>query len=304
MDAYAAPADRTPYEQLSCNTAPLDAHLLASLDALRALGYVILKDVVPSTLIDSIQRELEPWFEATPHCQGDFYGWHTTRLNGVLLKSPSAHALLLHPMIATLVEQVLGPHCDTYQLNLSQAIRLHPGERQQVPHRDDEMWPCPKHAEFMVNVLWALTPFTRENGATRLWPRSQFRVMSRAADAGQAIAAEMLPGSSLIYLGSTTHCGGANRSASHRTGLIFSYSLGWLRPYENASLTYPPAIARQFAPAVRQLIGYRLHRPNLGHYEGQDPSVALETHSRSLPMIDALPPSIAAVLQAYYATDA
>lgn len=167
MDANAAACDRASHERVSCNTAaPLDAHLLSSLDALRAMGFVILKELIQDTLIHAIQQELEPWFDATPHCQGDFYGWHTTRLNGVLFKSPSAHTLLLHPTITTLVEQVLGPHCDTYQLNLSQAIRLHPGERQQVPHRDDEMWPCPKHADFMVNVLWALTPFTRENGAT------------------------------------------------------------------------------------------------------------------------------------------
>ncbi len=288
-----------PYER----TAPLDPEWLQALDALRSHGFVIIRQLVTRELITTINQELEPWFEATPRCEGDFYGWQTTRLNAVLLKSPSAHGLLLHPDILALVEQILGAHCDCYQLNLSQAIRLHPGERQQVPHRDDEMWPCPKHSEYMVNVLWALTDFTAENGATRIWPRSQFRVMPRAADLSEAIAAEMPVGSALLYLGSTTHCGGANRSQAHRTGLVFSYSLGWLRPYENSSLAYPPSIARNFAPAVRNLIGYRMHRPNLGHYEGQDPSMALKTNSRILPMIDALPPAITEELRAYYASD-
>lgn len=281
--------------------APFDVELLPSIDKLRAEGFVILKDLVSRELITTVNQELEAWFEATPRCEGDFYGWHTTRMNAVLLKSPSAHGLLLHPTITAIMEQILGPFCDCYQLNLSQAVRLHPGERQQIPHRDDEMWPCPKHSEYMVNVLWALTEFTAENGATRLWPRSQFRMMPRAADARQAIAAEMSIGSALLYLGSTTHCGGANRSQANRTGLIFSYSLGWLRPYENSSLVYPPSIARNFAPAVRALIGYRLHRPNLGHYEGQDPSMALKTNSRILPMIDGLPPAIAEELRQYYA---
>ena len=112
----------------------------------------------------------------------------------------------------------------------------------------------------------------------------------------------MSPGDALIFLGSTPHCAGANRSAAPRSALIFSYSLGWLKQYENAFLSYPPAIARTFAPRVRDLIGYRIHRPNLGGYEGQDPSVLFNTDSHTLAAIDALPPSIAAELRALYAT--
>lgn len=278
--------------------------LTTTLDALRARGYVILEDLATQAVLARINQELAPWFASTPRCQGDFYGWKTTRLNSVLLKSPSSHTLLLHPTIHALMTEILGPHCDCYQLNLSQAIRLHPGERQQMPHRDDEMWPCPKSGvEFMVNVLWALSDFTTDNGATLVWPRSQHRVMPRSADSGAAIAAAMPAGSALIYLGSVTHCGGANRSPRPRTGLVFSYSLGWLRPYENAYLAYPPHIARTFAKSVRDLIGYRLHRPNLGHYEGQDPAVTLTTDSRTLATVDALPPAIADELRRYYAAN-
>ncbi|HEY6645116.1 phytanoyl-CoA dioxygenase family protein [Povalibacter sp.] len=284
---------------------PLESTPLATLDQLRAQGYLIVERLAPLATIQRINEELDPWFAATPRCEGDFYGHRTTRLNSILLKSRRSHELLLHTRITALMCEILGPHCESYQLNLSQAIRLHPGERQQVPHRDDEMWPSPKHgAEYLVNVLWALSEFTDENGATRIWPRSQHRVMPRGADARDAIPASMPAGSALIYLGSVTHCGGANRSTEPRTGLVFSYSLGWLRPYENSSLAYPPEIARTFPTAVRDLIGYRLHRPNLGHYEGRDPSVALEPHSRTMAMTDALPPAIAEELRQYYAAHA
>src|SRR3546814_9131987 len=53
------------------------------------------------------------------------------------------------------------------------------------------------------------------------------------------------------------------------------YSLGWLKPYENPWLAYPPEIARQFPESLQALIGYRQHRPNLNNYEGQCPSVLL-----------------------------
>ncbi len=276
---------------------------LAALDQLRSHGYLILEHLALPASIARINLELASWFNATPRCEGDFHGWQTTRINAVLFKSPSSHELLLHPTITALMDEILGPHCDGYQLNLAQAIRLHPGERQQIPHRDDEMWPCPKHTEFMVNVMWALSDFTEDNGATLLWPRSQHRAMPREADPREAIRAAMPAGSALIYLGSVTHCGGTNRSTEPRTGLVFSYSLGWLRTYENASLAYPPDIARSFSPPVRDLIGYRLHRPNLGHYEGQDPSIALESPSRTLATTDALPPAIAEELRRYYAAN-
>jgi ectoine hydroxylase-related dioxygenase (phytanoyl-CoA dioxygenase family) len=207
----------------------------------------------------------------------------------------------MNELMLAIMDDVLGPHCDWYQLNLSQGIRIHPGERQQVPHRDEEMWPCAKgRAEYLVNVMWALSDYTAENGATRLWPRSQFDSLSREVTEENAVIAEMPRGSALVYLGSVTHCGGANRSSEPRTGLILSYSLGWLKQYENAFLTYPPQVARQFSKPIRDLLGYRIHRPNLGGYEGQDPAVLFETDSHTLAAVDAIPPAVALELQAHY----
>jgi hypothetical protein len=57
--------------------------------------------------------------------------------------------------------------------------------------------------------------------------------------------------------------------------MIVGYSLGWLKPYENQFLAYPPAIARTFPPELAALVGYRQHRPNLGNFEGRCPSILL-----------------------------
>jgi len=56
---------------------------------------------------------------------------------------------------------------------------------------------------------------------------------------------------------------------------VIGYSLGWLKPYENLWLAYPPEIARGFPRELAALAGYRQHRPNLGNYEGQCPSLLL-----------------------------
>ena len=78
-------------------------------------------------------------------------------------------------------------------------------------------------------------------------------------------------------------------SNAHRTGIVFGYCLGWLKQLENQFLTYPPEVARKFPKEIRNLIGYRIHKPNLGGYESQCPSVLFEKDCPdSLLVIDAL----------------
>lgn len=50
-----------------------------ALDLLRSNGYVIFDRLLPEATVDRLCDELEPWFTATPRCEGDFYGWNTTR---------------------------------------------------------------------------------------------------------------------------------------------------------------------------------------------------------------------------------
>src|SRR3546814_2876693 len=50
---------------------------------------------------------------------------------------------------------------------------LHPGALAQFPHRDQDMWQgALGDVEYLMNVMWPLTPFTEDNGATIIWPRS------------------------------------------------------------------------------------------------------------------------------------
>ena len=109
----------------------------------------------------------------------------------------------------------------------------------------------------------------------------------------------------MANLGALTHGSGENRSNAPRDGIIVSYCLGWLKQYENQFLAYPPAVARSFPTPLQRLIGYQMHRPNLGGWEGQDPIQALATNPHTLcPHVDALTPDIARQLKAHYGEDA
>ncbi|MCH8685824.1 phytanoyl-CoA dioxygenase family protein [Pedomonas mirosovicensis] len=199
------------------------------------------------------------------------------RIGAVLNKSRTSHALATHPTILALAEAALAAHCDWIQLNLSQVIAIHPGQPMQAPHRDQDMWyGGPKgDIEYQINVIWPLTPFRPENGGTVIWPGSHRRQAEGILPMEDSIAVTANPGDALVYLGSTLHCGGANRTDMPRAGLVVSYSLGWLKSYENNFLVYPPEVARHFSPEIQDLLGYRIHRPNLGNCEGQSPAVLL-----------------------------
>ncbi len=75
-------------------------------------------------------------------------------------------------------------------------------------------------------------------------------------------------GSVLFYLGSTLHGGGANTTNAARTGLITTYSLGWLRQEENQYLTVPRETADSYPDHIRRLMGYQAHGRYLGLYPG------------------------------------
>jgi N-acyl-L-homoserine lactone synthetase/ectoine hydroxylase-related dioxygenase (phytanoyl-CoA dioxygenase family) len=243
---------------------------------LRDQGFCIIPDAISTAQVEALNADLDTRFAATPFCEGGFYGPRTKRFGSLLRRSAAVAEFVAHPLVLAIAEKVLGPFCDRFNLNLSQGIEIHPGAPAQFPHRDQDMWQGEKgRIEYLVNVIWPLSDFTAENGATRIWPGSHHPGALDLAPTDPPIAAEMSPGSVLLFLGSTLHAAGGNYASSVRRGLIVSYCLGWLKPFENQWLCYPPEIARAFDPELAKLVGYSQHRPNLGNYEGQCPSILL-----------------------------
>jgi ectoine hydroxylase-related dioxygenase (phytanoyl-CoA dioxygenase family) len=264
-------------------------------------GYCIIPNALPPATIAKLDADLDPVFAATPFCQGHFYGERTKRFGSLLKRSDHASSLVLNPTIVAMVNRILGPACDRIQLNVAQAIEIHPGEPHQFPHRDHDMWQGEKgDHEYLVNVIWPLTPFTEENGATLIYPGSHGPVGMAREDVGEPVAAACSPGAAICFLGSTAHGAGANITAHVRRGIVVGYCLGWLKPYENQWLAYPPDIARDFTPELAALVGYAQHRPNLGNYEGQCPSILLgDRVPAHIGAIDALRPDQQAMLSSF-----
>jgi ectoine hydroxylase-related dioxygenase (phytanoyl-CoA dioxygenase family) len=253
-------------------------------------GYCVIPNLIDPDQVAALDRDLAPDFAETPFCQGGFYGERTKRFGRLLSRSARTQLHVMHPLVLQIVETILAPWCDRIQLNLTQAIALHPGALPQLPHRDQDMWRgAIGETEYLVNVMWPFTRYTEANGATLVWPDSHGPEALEPEPQTDPKAIELQPGEALLFLGSTLHGAGGNRTDEIRRGMIVSYCLGWLKPYENQWLAYPPDVARNFPPELAALAGYQQHRPNLGNYEGQCPSILLDGKMPS-GAIDALRP--------------
>ncbi|MGP1276353.1 MAG: phytanoyl-CoA dioxygenase family protein [Caulobacterales bacterium] len=240
---------------------------------LKADGVVVLTGAATADEVNIANFELEPYIRRTPTGKGFFYGETTRRTSALVAKSETMADWAIRPGILGPCEAVLKEECSSIQLNLTQLIRIEPGERPQIMHRDEDLFPIARKApvELMINCIWALSPFTAENGATRVVPGSHTWDKDRLAEPHEVRRAIMNPGDVVIFLGSTLHGGGANTSDQPRTGAVISYNLGWLRQTENFFLSVPWEKAAAMPERLQRLLGYQIHLPNVGWVEGRDP---------------------------------
>ena len=271
-----------PQRELQSRPADAPSEELAKI--LKRDGCVVLKDFASKTQVESLYHDLQPFIDATAKSSSDFGGFKTTRTGALIARSPRCRELAIDPRLLGLVETFLAPYANTFQLHVTQVIRVLPGEKAQMPHRDRWAWSQiqlppdveprvnPVLARLMteiepqLNVMLALTDFTATNGATRIAPGST-QLPDDAKPADEAyVSAAMTSGSMLVFTGSVFHGAGANESEHDRVGLNIDYTLGWLRQEDNQYLSCPPEIAKDLDPKLQALLGYAVAGPSLGYY--------------------------------------
>lgn len=235
------------------------------LEALQRDGYVIVEGLFDPA---PVRAALEPILEATPAGRNDFEGFSTRRAYGLLGKTRALDDLITHPVADDLATQVLGDHL----LSALVAIQIGPGEKAQGPHHDDGIYPLAwPHDEVILNSMWAVDDFTRENGATFFWRGShRWEDRSPASDATREYA-EMPAGSVMLYTGTLLHGGGANTTAAPRLGVLIEYVASWLRQQETHTVVMPPDRAGEMPERLQELAGYSIRPPFVGYVDGLHP---------------------------------
>ncbi len=247
-------------------------------EGLMEFGCVIIEELADRVLCDRVGAEMETWIAQTAYGADSFTGRATRRTGALLARSQSSVGMIAHPLVMSVVEQVLGCDGAQFQLHLTQAITIGPGGPAQELHRDHwcfNFHKFPVGLDVEVSTIWALNDFTIENGATRVVPSSH-RTEGMPYTNADTVQAVMPRGSIVMYLGSTVHGGGENRSDVARTGINVDYSLAWLRQEENQYLSVPLEVAATLPEPVQRLMGYALGAYALGYIDdARDPIVLL-----------------------------
>lgn len=239
--------------------------VVASLDD---AGAVVIEDLLTHTQLSDMWEQLAPFvagadpdMDHVNDVMQEFYRG-VRSVNGLAGKSPTfVDAVLLHPLLLAVADAVLGPSCADYTLNVGQLMVREPGAQRQWLHRDQEVWsflPADR-PEVEISTVVALADFTQENGATAVVPGSHRWDLDRRPEEHEVVSATMPAGAALVYLGSTIHAGGTNRTDVGRPGIHLSYVVGWLRPEENSVLAVPPHVARELPRRAQELLGYAMH---------------------------------------------
>lgn len=237
-------------------------------EALDDLGVVIIEDLVDApdvrAITDEVRADVDAADPEMTHINDvlkEFFAG-VRNVTGLTGKSATfVDAVLLNPALLGVAEAILGSNCASLSLNVAHLMIREPGAQQQWLHRDQEVWsfvPDP-HPELELSSVTALTEFTRENGATAVVPGSHRWEPGRDPQPHEVTFAEMPPGASVVYLGSTIHGGGTNSTAHPRAGVHLSYVVGWLRTEENNCLATPPEVARGLPRRAQELLGYDKH---------------------------------------------
>ncbi len=81
---------------------------------LEADGCIVIENVISKDAVQKIKEDLHPHFHKTSACQGDFYGYQTKRLSGLITKSVTCQDLSVHPIILSVMDQFLLKGCREY----------------------------------------------------------------------------------------------------------------------------------------------------------------------------------------------
>jgi len=236
--------------------------------AIEETGAAIVEGLVDQDAVDEIRAEVDSHLRAADpemtHVNEVLQAFYARVRNvtGLAGKSPTfVDEVMLHPLLLGTADSIIGPNCASFSLNVAQLMAREPGATQQWLHRDDDVWSfVPKpHPQLELSIVIALEDFTQQNGATAVVPGSHRWEHYRRPEPHEVSYAEMPAGAGVVYLGSTIHAGGANRTNRPRPGIHMSYVVGWLRSEENNCLAVPPRVARELPRRAQELIGYGMH---------------------------------------------
>ena len=147
-----------------------DATTDAIVEALERDGAVIIDGLMASDEVAHLNEDLAPFLSKEVYGRDAFTGYKTQRIGALVARSQACQAVAVNPLMLASARQYLAQFCDDIQLHFTSAVAIAPGESAQILHRDRGIWGgyLPRRVEPLFSTIWAITPFTQENGATQV----------------------------------------------------------------------------------------------------------------------------------------
>jgi ectoine hydroxylase-related dioxygenase (phytanoyl-CoA dioxygenase family) len=255
------------YKALTPSDSRKSKQIDADYDALIQDGYVIVPDLLSRAEIAQIRIEGQALLGNIG--RNSFEGHATQRVYNVLAKTRCIDRVADHPRLLGLLDKLFLPN---YLLSQAQIINILPGEAAQLLHYDDAFyaWPRPR-PPLGAAIIIAIDDFVEENGATMVIPGSHNWGPDRVGSTGETVPVIMSAGSGVIFLGTTWHGGGANRSNAPRLAVTCQYCEPYLRQQENFLLELSHDTLLRLTAELRALVGYSIHPPFMGMVDGKHP---------------------------------
>jgi ectoine hydroxylase-related dioxygenase (phytanoyl-CoA dioxygenase family) len=208
------------------------------------------------------------------------------RLMEIMRRQPAAHALYQNlrgvfnyddedtfvPLVTNPVYRELAEHLVGEGMQMAEvgAVWNKPGAPAGGLHADVPVGWFAAHGRpipdvcFLVNCIWMLTEFTRENGATRLMPFSHHsrRQPRSGVEYRHLVSAEGPPGSIVIFHGAIWHGSGANVTRdSQRLGVSSGFHASWMDPRAGGWYLLTREVRDRMPTLVQQMNRHVVERP-------------------------------------------
>lgn len=256
---------------------------------LREFGYCLLPDMLSPDQVAALRARVvaQAAAEESRGLVDQAQGKTATQYVYMLINKGAVFLeLVQNATMLELIESVLGPD---FLLSAYDAIISKPGGGL-MPLHTDQWWmpsPVPRNqppirvgmmrrfthrpvnadpstpisAAAVANVMWMVSDFTADNGATRLVPGSH--LAGEQPDPSvphkvDSIAGVGPAGSALVFDGRLWHATGSNVTDQARLGVITAYCGPQFRPMENYTLGVRDDIIKSASPKLLSLLGFKV----------------------------------------------
>ncbi len=134
------------------------------------------------------------------------------------------------------------------------------GGVEMMQHADQAYMPVSTPYAGVLNVVWLLTDFTADNGATLVAPGSHLAEapMEFFIHPPATVPVVAPAGTAMFLDGRTWHGTGINQTPNKRSALFAYYCRPFMRQQENFGLSLDPQLVPQLSAELQELLGFRV----------------------------------------------